>query len=124
MAQNGAIEMLVFLLDSSQESTQRQSAKALANLGVNSENKRQIASAGAIPKLIKLTRNATVAVKIEAIAALANLAVNGEPLTLLKQSSRTNESHLILSQTTTRPPLCSRVASAPSCRVLAKPPQS
>jgi hypothetical protein len=78
MAKEGAIEMIVRLLESRYELTQRQSAKAIANLGVNADNKKLIANAGAIPKLIHLARNAVVSVKIEAIAALANLAVNGE----------------------------------------------
>ena len=46
MAKEGAIEMLIFLLDSNHELIQRQSAKALANLGVNSDNKRDIALKG------------------------------------------------------------------------------
>jgi len=78
MAREGAIGMLTRLLDSDHELIQRQSAKALANLGVNSENKRRIAEEGAIPKLVKLAGVPQVSVKIEAIAAIANLAVNGE----------------------------------------------
>ena len=78
MAKEGAIEMLIHLLDSNNELIQRQSAKALANLGVNSENKRKIALAGGIPKLIYLAKSNLVSIKIEAIAALANLAVNGK----------------------------------------------
>ena len=70
--------MLAKLLDSDHELIQRQSAKALANLGVNSENKRKIAEEGAIPKLVRLAGVPQVSVKIEAIAALANLAVNGK----------------------------------------------
>lgn len=77
MAKEGAIEMLIELIDSNNELIQRQSAKALANLGVNTENKRRIAAAGAIPKLIRLSGSALISIKIEAIAALANLAVNG-----------------------------------------------
>ena len=78
MAEEGAIEMLVALLESKHELIQRQSAKALANLGVNADNKRRIAEAGGIPGLVKLARVSSLAVKIEAIAAIANLAVNGE----------------------------------------------
>lgn len=70
--------MLVALLESKHELIQRQSAKALANLGVNADNKRRIAEAGGIPGLVKLARVSSLAVKIEAIAAIANLAVNGE----------------------------------------------
>lgn len=51
---------------------------ALANLGVNSENKARIASVGGIPKLVSLASRGTMAVKIEAVAALANLAVNDQ----------------------------------------------
>ena len=76
MAKEGGIEMLVSLLDSSLELTQRQSAKALANLGVNPDNKRKIADVGGIPKLIILAGSPHIPVRIEAIAALANLAVN------------------------------------------------
>lgn len=77
MSGEGAIEMLISLLDNEQELTLRQSAKALANLGVNAENKRKIAVAGGIPKLVRLAGFESVPVRIEAIAALANLAVNG-----------------------------------------------
>jgi hypothetical protein len=77
MANEGAIEMLVDLLESKHELIQRQSAKALANLGVNAENKRRIAQSGGIPGLVKLARMSSLSVKIEAIAAIANLAVNG-----------------------------------------------
>lgn len=77
MAQEGAIEMLVDLLESKHELIQRQSAKALANLGVNADNKRRIAESGGIPGLIRLAKHSTLSVKIEAIAAIANLAVNG-----------------------------------------------
>ena len=52
--------------------------EALANLGVNGENKIKVAAAGGIPKLVRLAGIGTIAVKIEAIAALANLAVNGK----------------------------------------------
>jgi hypothetical protein len=78
MANEGAIECLITLLLSSNDLIQRQSAKALANLGVNADNKPRIAAAGGIPKLIALAGTSLVAVKIEAIAALANLAVNGK----------------------------------------------
>lgn len=61
---------------SDQELIQRQSAKALANLGVNPDNKRAIALKGGIPKLVRLAAVPAMSVKIEAIAALANLAVN------------------------------------------------
>jgi HEAT repeat protein len=77
MAEEGAIECLILLLDSSNDLIQRQSAKALANLGVNADNKPKIADAGGIPKLIRLAGTPQIAVRIEAIAALANLAVNG-----------------------------------------------
>lgn len=80
MAKEGAIEMLVRLLESSEPLTQRQAAKALANLGVNPDNKRKIAVEGGLPKLVDLCASKIVAVKIEAIAAIANLAVNGENL--------------------------------------------
>lgn len=36
MAQNGGIEMIITLLNSPSDQVQRQAAKALANLGVNS----------------------------------------------------------------------------------------
>lgn len=78
MADEGAIECLIGLLDSSNDLIQRQSAKALANLGVNADNKPKIAEAGGIPKLVKLAATPQISVRIEAIAAMANLAVNGE----------------------------------------------
>lgn len=78
MAKEGAIEMLIRLLGSDNELIQRQAAKALANMGVNGENKRKIALQGGIPQLIKLAASPQIAVKIEAIAALANLAVSGK----------------------------------------------
>ena len=77
MAAEGGIEILIGLLDCPMELTQRQSAKALANLGVNADNKRRIAEAGGIPKLVKLSGSSHITVRIEAVAALANLAVNG-----------------------------------------------
>ena len=77
MAQEGAIVALIDLLDSNVDLIQRQSAKALANLGVNADNKRLIARLGGIPKLIRLCMFTHVSVKIEAVAAIANLAVNG-----------------------------------------------
>lgn len=77
MAREGAVEMLISLLENDNELIQRQSAKALANLGVNGDNKRKIALLGGIPKLVELSRSPLVPIKIEAIAALANLAVNG-----------------------------------------------
>lgn len=76
MAREGGIEMLVDLLDSKEPLTQRQAAKALANLGVNPDNKKKIADIGGIPKLVLLCNSKLVAVKVEAIAAIANLAVN------------------------------------------------
>lgn len=82
MADEGAIECLIELLTSPSELIQRQSAKALANLGVNADNKPRIATAGGIPKLVALAGTSLIAVKIEAVAALANLAVNGEFLLL------------------------------------------
>ena len=78
MADEGAIPCLISLLSSPNDLIQRQSAKALANLGVNTDNKPRIAAAGGIPKLIALASTSLVAVRIEAIAALANLAVNGK----------------------------------------------
>ena len=77
MAKEGGIEMIIQLLNSGNELTQRQAAKALANLGVNADNKRRIAEVGGVPGLVKLAGSRNVAVRIEAIAALANLAVNG-----------------------------------------------
>ena len=82
MAQNGAIDMLLSLLDRSySEATLRQASKALANLAVNTDNKRKIALCGGIPLLINVTKTAPLLVKIETIAALANLAVNGSSTT-------------------------------------------
>jgi HEAT repeat protein len=77
MAQEGAIDCLIILLESTNELTQRQAAKALANLGVSNENKAKIAEAGGIPKLVSLAGISAIGVRIEAVAALANLAVNG-----------------------------------------------
>jgi HEAT repeat protein len=77
MAQEGAIDCLIILLESTNELTQRQAAKALANLGVSNENKAKIAEAGGIPKLVNLAGITAIGVRIEAVAALANLAVNG-----------------------------------------------
>ena len=65
-----------FVVASDHELIQRQSAKALANLGVNPDNKRAIALKGGVPKLVRLAAVPYMSVKIEAIAALANLAVN------------------------------------------------
>lgn len=73
-----AIEMLIDLLKSTHDLTLRQAAKALANLGVNPDNKRLIAQSEGIPALISLLGTSVLPVKIEVVAALANLAVNGE----------------------------------------------
>lgn len=78
MADEGAIDCLITLLDSQSDLIQRQAAKALANLGVNNENKPKIADAGGLPKLLRLADSKLISVRIEAIAALANLAVNGK----------------------------------------------
>ncbi|RHZ00265.1 hypothetical protein DYB37_004432 [Aphanomyces astaci] len=77
MANEGGIDMLIHLLQSTNEHVQRQAAKALANLGVNVDNKEKIAKAGGIKPLIELARSKQIGVAVEAIAALANLAVNG-----------------------------------------------
>ena len=70
------LTLLESLTTSDHELIQRQSAKALANLGVNPDNKRAIALKGGVPKLVRLAAVPYMSVKIEAIAALANLAVN------------------------------------------------
>ena len=86
----------------SNEHVQRQAAKALANLGVNADNKvtklarpcrrsyshsyslsfaklqATIARKGGITPLISLAETGTEGVQIEAVAALANLAVNDD----------------------------------------------
>lgn len=80
MAKEGAIEILLNLIDTSfsHEGTLRQCCKALANLAVNAENKRNISDKGGIAPLIRIVEVTAVHVKVEAIAALANLAVLGE----------------------------------------------
>ncbi len=85
MAEEGAVECLIELLDHPNDLIQRQAAKALANLGVNNDNKVKIAKVGGVPQLVKLAGVGTLGVRVEAVAALANLAVNGMPssLTLL-----------------------------------------
>jgi Armadillo/beta-catenin-like repeat len=91
MAKEGGIEMLIYLLESDNELILRQSAKALANLGVNANNKRDIALKGGIPKLARVAGVPQVTVKIEAVAALANLAVNGKHVHMLLQYSSYNQ---------------------------------
>ncbi len=78
MARDGAIEMLVELLNFSHELTIRQSAKALANLATNFDNKRLIAEKGGVDVLIKVACHTSICVRVEAIAALGNLAVYGQ----------------------------------------------
>ncbi|CAM9244104.1 unnamed protein product [Choristocarpus tenellus] len=78
MAEEGGIEALVAILDTHHINLQRQGAKALANLGVNTHNKELISRAKGIPPLIRLAGSKNTSVAVEAIAALANLAVNGE----------------------------------------------
>ena len=58
--------------------TPKQAAKALANLGVNVDNKVTIAQKGGISPLIQLADCGKEAVQVEAVAALANLAVNDD----------------------------------------------
>lgn len=78
MAEEGGIDMLVIMLASPQAHLQRQAAKALANLGVNSGNKQRICRAGGVPPLVRLAGSKNPEVAVEAVAALANLAVNGK----------------------------------------------
>lgn len=78
MAHEGGIDMLVAMLESPHPHLQRQASKALANLGVNSNNKERICKAGGVGPLVKLAHSKSPGVAVEAVAALANLAVNGE----------------------------------------------
>lgn len=78
MADEGGIDMLVTMLDSPQPHLQRQSSKALANLGVNSDNKDRICQAGGVAPLVRLAGSSSPNIAVEAVAALANLAVNGK----------------------------------------------
>lgn len=78
MAQEGGIDMLVAMLESTHPNLQRQASKALANLGVNSNNKERICKAGGVEPLVRLAHSKSPGVAVEAVAALANLAVNGE----------------------------------------------
>ena len=87
MAGEGGIDMLITLLGCDSDHVQRQAAKAIANLGVNADNKAAIAAAGGIDPLVALADKGSEGVQIEAIAALANLAVNGEGILLLVPSS-------------------------------------
>lgn len=70
--------MLVVMLSSSHPHLQRQASKALANLGVNTNNKERICHAGGVGPLVNLAHSKSPTVAVEAVAALANLAVNGE----------------------------------------------
>ena len=88
MAAEGAVEMLLDLLDSGNEVIQRQAAKAIANLSVNHANKLRIGQIGGIAKLVRLAGSHTLQVKVEAIAALGNLAVNDyNELEIVKQGA-------------------------------------
>lgn len=78
MAEEGGIDVLVDMLKSPYGHLQRQSSKALANLGVNSKNKKRICTAGGVPPLVNLANSDSSGVAVEAVAALANLAVDGE----------------------------------------------
>lgn len=80
IAAEGGIDMLVVMLASPHPHLQRQSSKALANLGVNAGNKERICEAGGVPPLVRLAGSKNPGVAVEAVAALANLAVNGERL--------------------------------------------
>eukprot|EP00904_Undaria_pinnatifida_P002566 jgi/Undpi1/1230/HiC_scaffold_108.g14144.m1 len=66
-----------YMLGSNHPHLQRQAAKALANLGVNTPNKDSICTAGGVPPLVQLASSKSRGVAVEAVAALANLAVNG-----------------------------------------------
>ena len=77
MAKEGAIDILIDMLGSNHPHLQRQAAKALANLGVNTPNKDSICTAGGVPPLVQLASSKSRGVAVEAVAALANLAVNG-----------------------------------------------
>jgi len=88
MADEGAVEMLLNLLETNNEIIQRQAAKAIANLSVNHDNKLKIGQIGGIAKLVALAGSNTLQVKIEAIAALGNLAVNDyNELEIVKQGA-------------------------------------
>lgn len=78
MAKEGGVDMLVVLLASPHTHTQRQAAKALANLAVNFSNKEMICRAKGVRPLVRLAGSKSAGVAVEAVAALANLAVNGE----------------------------------------------
>lgn len=78
MAEEGAIDILVDMLASTHPHLQRQAAKALANLGVNTSNKERICTAGGVVPLVQLASSKSRGVAVEAVAALANLAVNGK----------------------------------------------
>lgn len=80
MAEEGGIDMLVAMLGSTHPHLQRQASKALANLGVNANNKERISKAGGVGPLVKLAGSKSPGVAVEAVAALANLAVNGESI--------------------------------------------
>ncbi len=84
MAQEGGIDMLVVMLSSTHPHLQRQASKALANLGVNANNKERICHAGGVGPLVNLANSKSPTVAVEAVAALANLAVNGEKVDSLR----------------------------------------
>lgn len=88
MAQEGGIDMLVVMLESTHPHLQRQASKALANLGVNPNNKQRICQAGGVGPLVKLAHSKSPGVAVEAVAALANLAVNGESTDAINLSKR------------------------------------
>lgn len=86
MAEEGGIDELVGMLDSPHPHLQRQSSKALANLGVNGSNKDKICKAGGIQPLVRLAGSKSPNIAVEAVAALANLAVNGKICMIIRGS--------------------------------------
>ncbi|RHY05422.1 hypothetical protein DYB28_000792 [Aphanomyces astaci] len=76
MANEGGIDMLIHLLQSTNEHVQRQAAKALANLGVNADNKELIIELGGVDALQLLVRSPNERICQQATRALVNLGVN------------------------------------------------
>jgi hypothetical protein len=72
------IQALISLLGSAFPATQRQAAKAIANLAVKSENKQVLMKHNALPSLLNLASSGISNIQTEAIAAIANLSVDDD----------------------------------------------
>ena len=70
ISQEGAIPLLVNLIDTGTEIAREEAVRTLGNLAFNLENKQAITEAGALPKLVDILCHGGPALRLESIIAL------------------------------------------------------